>query len=74
MCLNHGRPGMPSGLSQLRSTCIMPRLRAAASLGIDLAGGEFSAQGFVEFFSGGFEGVDLFFHSAEIEMTHVFAS
>src|SRR5579863_194911 len=33
MCLNQGRPGMPSGLSQLRSTCIMPWLRVRASLG-----------------------------------------
>src|SRR5579862_5042106 len=33
MCLNQERPGMPSGLSQLRSTCIMPWLRARASLG-----------------------------------------
>src|ERR1700722_5969832 len=33
MCLNQGRPGMPSGLSQLRSTCIMPWLRVRVSLG-----------------------------------------
>src|SRR5271165_4103628 len=33
MCLNHGRPGMPSGLSQLRSTCMAPWLMVAASFG-----------------------------------------
>ncbi len=33
MCLNQGRPGMPSGLSQLRSTCIMPWFSVSASLG-----------------------------------------
>src|SRR5271169_851180 len=33
MCLNQGRPGMPSGLSQLRSTCMAPWLMVAASLG-----------------------------------------
>src|SRR5581483_2146570 len=33
MCLNQGRPGIPSGLSQLRSGCIMPWLIWVASWG-----------------------------------------